>query len=141
MEIHRDTVSNVVGDLARHAREVTEFLIKNVGLTEVQVDEMWSFVKKQKKVDAGDGDADGHGDCWIYIAKKADTKLHLAHSTGKRVQATADKLMETVRKRGKKPTEDKKATFISDGNDQYVNAILDNFEAETINYGQLIKER
>lgn len=49
--------------------------------------------------------------------------------------------METVRKRGKKPTEDGKATFISDCNDQYINAILDNFEAETINYGQLIKER
>jgi len=85
--------------------------------------------KKQKKVDGGDGDADRHGDCWIYIAKKADTKLHLAHSTGKRVQATADKLMETVRKRGTRPTEDEKATFISDGNDQYINAILDNFEA------------
>jgi hypothetical protein len=90
MEIHRDTVSNVVEDLARHAREVMDFLIKNVGLTEVQVDEMWSFVKK---------------------------------------------------KRGKKPTEDAKATFTIDGNDQYVKAILDNFEAETINYGQLIKER
>ena len=49
--------------------------------------------------------------------------------------------METVRKRSKKPTEDAKATFTSDGNDQYVKAILDNFEAETINYGQLIKER
>lgn len=49
--------------------------------------------------------------------------------------------METVRRRGKKPTEDAKATFISDGNDQYINAILANFEAETINYGQLIKER
>jgi len=49
--------------------------------------------------------------------------------------------METVRKRGKKPTETGKATFISDGNDQYITAILANFEAETINYGQLIKER
>jgi len=49
--------------------------------------------------------------------------------------------METVRKRGKKPTEDEKATFISDGNYQYITAILANFEAETINYGQLIKER
>jgi hypothetical protein len=25
---------------------VTEFLIRDVGLTDVQVDEMWSFVKK-----------------------------------------------------------------------------------------------
>jgi hypothetical protein len=33
MEIHRDTVSDVIEDLARHARDVTDFLIKNVGLT------------------------------------------------------------------------------------------------------------
>lgn len=49
MEIHRDTVSAVVEDLARHAKEVTDFLIRDVGLTEVQVDEMWSFVKKNKR--------------------------------------------------------------------------------------------
>jgi transposase-like protein len=49
MEIHRDTVSDVVEDLARHARDVTDFLIRDVGLTEVQVDEMWSFVKKSKR--------------------------------------------------------------------------------------------
>jgi len=49
--------------------------------------------------------------------------------------------METVRKRGNRPTENGKATFISDGNDQYITAILAHFEAETINYGQLIKER
>ena len=35
--------------LARHARAVTDFLIKDVGLTEVQVDEMWSFAKKNKR--------------------------------------------------------------------------------------------
>ncbi|KXB01197.1 hypothetical protein AKJ41_02385 [candidate division MSBL1 archaeon SCGC-AAA259O05] len=49
MEIHRDTVSSLVDDLARHAREVTDFLISNVGLTKVEVDEMWSFVKKKKR--------------------------------------------------------------------------------------------
>ena len=49
MEIHRDTISDVIEDLARHAMAVTDFLIKNVGLTEVQVDELWSFVKKTKE--------------------------------------------------------------------------------------------
>ena len=51
-------------------------------------------LKKQKNVDEGDDDGGRHGDCWIYIAKKADTKLHLAHSIGKRVQATADTLVD-----------------------------------------------
>lgn len=34
-----------------------------------------------------------------------------------------------------------KATFTSDGNDQYIGAILKNFDRDTINYGQIIKER
>lgn len=53
MEIHRDTASRIVEDLARHAREVTDFLIRDVGLTE-QVDEMWSFVKKNKRTLTGE---------------------------------------------------------------------------------------
>jgi len=47
--IHRDTISDVIKALARHAREVTDFLINDVKLTRVQVDEMWSFIKKNKK--------------------------------------------------------------------------------------------
>jgi len=70
--------------------------------------------KKQKKnVDEGNDYADKHGDYWIYIAKKADTKLHLAHSTGKRVQKTADKLMKIVKKRCEMPIDNEKVTFTS----------------------------
>ncbi|GCC11830.1 hypothetical protein IPdc08_01893 [archaeon] len=49
MEIHRDTISKLIGDLARQARDVTDYLIKDVGLTNVEVDELWSFVKKNKR--------------------------------------------------------------------------------------------
>ncbi len=49
MEIHRDTISRLIGDLARQARDVTDYLIKDVGLTNVEVDELWSFVKKNKR--------------------------------------------------------------------------------------------
>ncbi len=45
-EILRDTVSNVIEDLVIYVRAVTDYLISNVGLTQVQVDKMWSFVKK-----------------------------------------------------------------------------------------------
>ena len=47
--IHRDTVSAIMNDLAKHAREVTDFLITEVGLTKLEVDEMWSFIKKNKR--------------------------------------------------------------------------------------------
>lgn len=97
--------------------------------------------KKQKNVEQGDAGSDQHGDCWIYTAIKSDTKLHLAHSIGKRVQETATKLIATVMKRGELPTHDDKSTFISDGNDQYATALLDVFDEDTINYGQMIKMR
>ena len=47
--IHRDTVSSIMNDLANHAREVTDFMIKDIGLTKLEVDEMWSFIKKNKR--------------------------------------------------------------------------------------------
>ena len=57
------------------------------------------------------------------------------------MQGTANKLMAMVKNRGKVPDIDNKATFVSDGNDQYTTAILGNFDPDTINYGQLVKER
>ncbi|GCC11831.1 IS1 transposase [archaeon] len=53
------------------------------------------------------------------------------------MQDTADKLIKTVRKCGKSPTKDDKAIFVSDDNDQYTKALMEN----VINYGQLVKER
>ncbi|KYK34461.1 MAG: hypothetical protein AYK19_12035 [Theionarchaea archaeon DG-70-1] len=47
--VHRDTITSIIEDIALHSREVTEFLINDVGLTKVQVDEMWSFIKKNKR--------------------------------------------------------------------------------------------
>ncbi len=55
------------------------------------------------------------------------------------VQNTADGLIAMVKKYGKAPAKNAKATFVSDGNDQY--HVLKNFDADTINYGQLVKER
>lgn len=57
------------------------------------------------------------------------------------MQETANTLMTKIKNCGKTTTEDAKATFISDGNDQYTTALLENFDENTINYGQLVKER
>lgn len=57
------------------------------------------------------------------------------------MQETANTLMAKIKNCGLKPTEGNKATFYSDGNNQYTKALLNNFDEDTINYGQLIKER
>jgi len=35
--------------MAEHAEKMNEYLIKNIGLTPFECDELWSFVKKNKK--------------------------------------------------------------------------------------------
>ena len=66
---------------------------------------------------------------------------HLRVGIFKRVQETADKLIEMVKKRGKLPTENERGTFFSYGNDQYTNALFKDFDRKIINYRQLIKIR
>ena len=46
---HLDTIRNLAGDVAEHCYEVTAFLIKDVRLGTHEIDEFWSFVKKNKK--------------------------------------------------------------------------------------------
>jgi len=49
LNIHRDTIGSYLSALAEHAKEMNKYLIKNVGLSTFEVDEFWSFVKKNKK--------------------------------------------------------------------------------------------
>jgi len=46
---HLDTVRKLAGDVAEHCYAVTAFLIKDVKLGTHEIDEFWSFVKKNKK--------------------------------------------------------------------------------------------
>ena len=46
---HRDTISRLLEDLAEHATLVNEFLIQELELTPIECDELWSFVKKNKR--------------------------------------------------------------------------------------------
>lgn len=46
---HRDTIGNLLTDLAEHAQSMTQFLVKNLNLSPIECDEFWSFVKKSKR--------------------------------------------------------------------------------------------
>lgn len=44
-----DTIRNLAEDMANHARATTEFFVHDLSLTPIEVDEIWTFVKKNKK--------------------------------------------------------------------------------------------
>lgn len=46
---HRDTVSRFLEQIGEHARLVNKILTKNLNWGPVELDEMWTFLKKRKK--------------------------------------------------------------------------------------------
>lgn len=47
---HLDTIRNLASDVAEHCETVTDFLLQDVKLGTHEIDEFWSFVKKNKKM-------------------------------------------------------------------------------------------
>ena len=47
--IHRDTIGSYLSALAEHAVSISKYLTKNLDLSTYEVDEFWTFVKKNKK--------------------------------------------------------------------------------------------
>jgi len=46
---HRDTIGRLLEDMAEHAEEMNNYLIKNLNLTPLECDELWTMVKKNRK--------------------------------------------------------------------------------------------
>jgi transposase-like protein len=47
---HLDTIRAVADVVAQHCKKFNEYFITELKLTPIEVDEMWSFVKKKKKI-------------------------------------------------------------------------------------------
>jgi hypothetical protein len=46
---HRDTISRLLEDMAEHAELVNEVLLHDIGLSPIEMDELWTTVKKNKR--------------------------------------------------------------------------------------------
>ena len=53
LEVKLDTVRNWLRKSAQHSEAVSRLLIRELKLSQVQVDELWTFVKKNTKIPMG----------------------------------------------------------------------------------------
>src|SRR3989304_2305588 len=49
IKVHRDTIGSYLSAFAEHAKEMSKYLTKDVGLSTHELDEFWTFVKKNKR--------------------------------------------------------------------------------------------
>lgn len=72
--------------------------IEGVEASDVEADEIWSFIglKEKRRIDRGRGPE--LGDSWCWIAIEANTKMVLAHHVGERDSESCWTFMERLRK-------------------------------------------
>jgi transposase-like protein/IS1 family transposase len=110
-------------------------LIVNVPVMDVQVDEIWGFIRKKEghKTEAEEND-ESIGDAWCFVAIERHSKLVLNFALGRRNKATCDLFIEGLRA----ATAPQKFQLTSDGLEVYKHSISDTL-ADRVSYAQCIK--
>lgn len=130
--VHRDTIMRLLCSVGDKCQELMDKKMRNIDAEKIQLDEIWTFVKKkQKRVKNGDGSK--VGDQYVFVALDADTKLIPSYAVGKRNFNTAFKLLKDLQKRLKNHFQ-----LTTDGFSAYIDAVELTFGAD-IDFAQLIK--
>lgn len=86
--LHRDTIDDLVLVAGENCQRLLDAKVRDVKVSDVQCDEIWSFVGCKEKTRALKGHSEEFGDSWTFIAIERNTKLVLAHKVGQRDHAT-----------------------------------------------------
>ena len=93
--LNRNTIMRVLVLAGEKAEKVSEEMIRNVPVKEVQADEIWSFIaKKEKRVKAGDDPT--FGDAYCFTGIERNTKLVLAWHLGRRTTRDREAFTEKL---------------------------------------------
>ena len=84
---------------ADKARQINEHLLRELPVTQVQLDEMWNFIRRKRSQEAGSEQESGpdtqDGRQWIWISYAPEWRLMLASVVGPR---TAESALALIRK-------------------------------------------
>src|SRR6202035_1669948 len=82
--VHRDTIMRLLVDVGSGCARLMDERMRDLELSQVQVDELWCYVgKKQRHVEPSD-DATQVGDKWVWVGIDANTKLVPCYRVGQR---------------------------------------------------------
>lgn len=120
-----DTVLEWIKKAGHHCEQVSEHMMRELELTQAQLDEMWTFVhKKQRKLSEEEKTTRKWGNHWIWIAFDPIHKLVVAMLVGDRTEEEAMGLRNRLRAR---LAEGSLPLFTSDSLAHYAKAILHTF--------------
>jgi IS1 family transposase len=119
---HRDTIMRLGLEIGNGCEKLHQRLMTNLRVSRIELDEVWSFVKK-KKQNVRETDPDTVGDQFIYIAMDSIGKAILSWHIGKRTMVNTMQFVAGVRCRVLGNPE-----ISTDGFRPYVRAVDDAFQ-------------
>ena len=122
VQVDKDAVSNWLNRSAYQCRLVMLYFLRQLHLTECQLDELWSFVHtKEANLPLAKLIDETYGDAWVWTAFAPVCRMVVAFVVGKRTQENATLLLRRV----KAVTDDHIPFFTSDQLPAYENALLE----------------
>jgi IS1 family transposase len=132
--VSKDTVMKLWREMGEACIRFQDEALVNLTCTELQVDEIWSFVyAKAKNVPASMADTFGVGDVWTFTAIDAVTKLVPSFLVGSRDTGCATEFLQDVAGRLVN-----RVQLTTDGHKMYLGAVEDAFSGG-VDYAMLQK--
>jgi IS1 family transposase len=121
--VTEETVLEWLRRAASKAHEINEHLLRNLPITQVQLDEMWNFIKRKQSLEPGEGreasPMSEDGRQWIWISFAPEFRLMLSCFVGPRTYESALSLIrQTAQVVSGIPC------FFSDGFSSYLPALV-----------------
>ena len=122
LEVDKDTVKQWLRSLGPHGAEIMAYHFRHLHLTECQLDELWTFVKKKEgHLTPLEHMLDIYGDTWVWIAFAPITKVVPAWVAGKRTRQESVRLIQRLQS----STDGSIPFFTSDELPHYAAALLE----------------
>ena len=132
--LHRDTIMDLLVLSGERCERLMNERIRNVPVSAVQADEIWTFVKKKEKRRSYSERFNMKiGDAYTFVGIDADTKLVLCFELGRRDTSSTVRFMSKLDR-----ATAGRFQLTTDGFTPYVGAVEDQFGAD-IDFSQLVK--
>ena len=97
--VHRDTIIRIMLDAGNRCQDLLDAQIRNIPVSQVQVDELWGYCfKKEKHKTREEFYKPEIGDAYTYLGLESRTKLILCFVLGKRNFRSALRLVEALKR-------------------------------------------
>lgn len=134
-DVHRDTILRLMVRVGGGCAEMMDASLRDLRLTHVEVDEIWTYVGKKQRHVCLEDDPTRVGDFWTYVALDADSKLVPSYLVGKRTRASTRAFVADLAARI-----DGRVQLSSDMMEAYVMAVEDGFGIDRVDYGRIVKQ-